>query len=421
MNGATPTRMAEQKRASRVRDIGVPGWRISKLSDLRAKGEFPRRRRGCPNVRAGAISLAAFLIGAISGVVLAAPADEADPLVKKISLFKKGAGRVAWSAQGDWLAFDKEGSSGHYQLWTMKRDGTFERCLTCDPFDLRKKNSFNPTWHPSGDYLVFQVQNLPGRLALDPIDLATGNRGLHSDLWLMTKDGKSWWQITRSAEQGGAVLDPHFSHEGNQLLWSERVRSRIGRWGRWVLRVAEIKLRRVPRLGKPRTFNPRPQHLFMSGSGFTPDDQGALVAGNLEPGQGENGMDVYRLGFERGSFERLSHTQRAWDEKAHYTVKGDRILWISANEITLKDADENSDLPFEQLRDLWVMDADGDNKQRLTRFNDDSAPESMRAAIVDDFAQSPGGDEILAHVIWSTSGQIQEGLYLIELNESFRR
>jgi len=132
-------------------------------------------------------------------------------------------------------------------------------------------------------------------------------------------------------------------------------------------------------------------------------------------------MDVYELDFDRNSFKRLSHTHRTWDEQARYTVKGDRILWISANEITLKQAEPESDLPFEQLRDIWVMDADGGNKQRLTRFNDSSAPESMRGAIVDNFAQSPSGGEILAHVIWSTSGRIQEGLYLIELDESFQR
>ena len=56
---------------------------------------------------------------------------------------------MAWSAQGDWLAFDRrEPEHGNYQLWVMKRDGTFERCLTCEPLDLRPGDEVWLTWNP---------------------------------------------------------------------------------------------------------------------------------------------------------------------------------------------------------------------------------------------------------------------------------
>jgi Tol biopolymer transport system component len=344
------------------------------------------------------------------------------PLVKDISLFRDGAGRVAWSAQGDWLAFDRrDPEHGNYQLWVMKRDGTFERCLTCEPLDLRRENCINPTWHPSGDWIVFQLQSQAKRLGFGPVELAGGDRGLWSELEVIRRDGRGFWQLTRVHENGGTVLDPQFSFEGDQILWSERVRSRVGRWGRWALRVAQFRGGAVPRLAKPRTFEPGDQHLYLSGSSFTPDDQGALVAGNLDAGQPENGMDVYRLAFEGGAVERLTHTPRGWDEHATYTVKGDRILWVSASEITLRDVGPEPALPIDLLRDLWVMNADGTNQQRLTFFNDPSARESLRAAIVDDFAQSPDGGEILAHVVWGSGGEVREGLYLIRLDPSFRR
>ena len=359
---------------------------------------------------------------ALAPTPVAAQSTSPPSPVKEISLFRDGAGRVAWSAQGDWLAFDRrDPEHGNYQLWVMKRDGTFERCLTCEPLELRRANCINPTWHSTGDWIVFQLQTEAKHLGFGPVELATGDRGLWSELEVIRHDGKGFFQLTRVHENGGTIIDPEFSHEGDQLIWSERVRSRIGRWGEWVVRVAQFRTGAVPRLAKPKTFEPGEQRLFVSASSFTPNDRGALIAGNLEPGQNENGMDVYRLVFDGAGLERLTHTPRAWDEKAVYTVKGDRILWVSASEITARDAGREGAPPLELLRDLWVMNADGSGQQRLTFFNDPSSRESLGRAIVDDFAQSPEGDEILAHVVWAAGGEPREGLYLIRLDESFRR
>jgi hypothetical protein len=370
-------------------------------------------------------------IASLLAVALAAPApipaESSSPLVEDISLFRDGIGRVAWSAQGDWLAFDRrDPEHGNYQLWVMKRDGTFERCLTCEPLDLRRENCINPTWHPSGDWIVFQLQSQAKRLGLGPVELAGGDRGLWSEIEVIRRDGKGFWQLTRANENGSTVLDPQFSFEGDEILWSERVRSRVGRWGIWALRTAQFRAGAVPRIAKPRLFEPGEQRLYLSGSSFTPDDRGAMIAGNLSPGQGENGMDIYRLTFEGGALERLTHSDRSWDERAVYTVKGDRILWVSSSAITLRDVGRAPALPLELLRDLWVMNRDGSDPQRLTFFNDPQARESLGAAVVDDFAQSPDGAEILAHVVWASrpghpDGEVREGLYLIRLDESFRR
>jgi hypothetical protein len=67
------------------------------------------------------------------------------------------------------------------------------------------------------------------------------------------------------------------------------------------------------------------------------------------------------------------------------------------------------------------MNPDGTAPERLTFFNHPSSRESLGAAIVDDFVQSPAGDEILAHVVWSDGGEVREGLYLIRLDQSFSR
>ncbi len=357
-------------------------------------------------------------------VPAASPADDVptDRPVVEIKLLGKNVGRVAWSAQGDRLAFDRLSPDGFYDVFTADPQSLIARCLTCDPRDFRKKNSLNPTWQPSGDHLVFQVQSSAKHLKLGPVELATAERGLYSELWMIRTDGKDFWQLTRVGEGGGAILDPHFSHEGHHLLWSERVRSRVGRWGTWVLRVASIKTKRgVPRLGTPITLEPGSQKLFLAASTFTPDDRGALISGNREPGQLENGMDIYSVNFETRQLTRLTHSRRAWDEQARFSPLGHKIVWASASEIALRSPEEAGGLPPEQLRDLWIMNPDGSDKERLTFFNHSSSPEFIGSAIIDDFAWNPRGDQIAAHVIYSSRGEIHEALYLIQLDESFRR
>ena len=334
----------------------------------------------------------------------------------------EGVGRVAWSLQGDRLAYDKVDVEGRYHLYTANPQTLTEECLTCLPYDLKKRNSLNPVWHPSGDYIFFQVQSHPRRLRLSPVEMATPERGLWSEIYVIRRDGKDFWQLSRVAEDGGAAIDPQVSHEGNLLMWSERIRSRAGRWGSWVLRVGEInQTRGIVRIDDVREYEPGRQKLFLGASTFTPDDRGALVFGNREAGQNETGMDVYRFEFESGRLERLTHNQRSWDEQARYSPRGDKIVWASASEIPLRKPEETGEVPFEQLRDLWMMNVDGTAKERLTYFNHPDAPESLGAAIVDDFAWNPRGDEIIAHVVWNGRAGLTEGIYLVKLDASFQR
>lgn len=337
--------------------------------------------------------------------------------VQDVQMLKRQGARVAWSPQGDWLAFDRaDPTDGLYDLYVMKLDGTGERCLTCRALEFRKSNNLNPSWHASGEYLVFQVQRRAKRLHLDMEDLATPHRALHSDLWLIRRDGLRFWRLTRSEERGGAVLDPHFSHEGSQLMWSERVGTRHGRWGEWALRVARFTIKANPRIGKVRSYRPGERRELLVSHGFTPNDRGAVVSGNFEPGHGEAGMDVYVLDLEDGELTRLTHSLRGWDGYAHFAPRGERIAWTSDAELPR----DSKRLAPATRRDLWVMNADGSQKDRLTFFNHPASPESLGEAYLGDFDWSPRGDQIAIHVIYDPRNG-GEGIYLIQLDPSYRR
>jgi len=359
---------------------------------------------------------------------LTAPAPAADPEsnpVVRIERWIEGGARVDWSRQGDWLAYDKAGEDGRYDVYITSTDLLAERCLTCDMYALRKDNAMNPAWHPSGERLVVQVQSHPKRLKFvaDPLRLLTPDRGVHSELYDIDRRGKHFTLLTRFAASGPAVLDPHFAFDSDRLLWSERIKARKGRYGAWQLRSAQFQVNRggIPKLRRVRT-HAAPVDALIVPQGYTPDDRGALVAANLEPGQSPDTLDLYRLRFDGGEPERLTHSRSGADEYARLSPIGRHFAFTSSAGIRGTEPDQT--VPASARRELWLMDADGSNKRRLTFFNDPTSDHSLGHTYVGDLAWSPGGDQIAVHVLWGGSrngDRPREALYRIHLDPSFRR
>jgi len=370
----------------------------------------PRLRRF-----AGAFSLLFPLAGV--GVVRAEPKLPQSDWVESIRVLEPGGGRLAWSVQGDWIAYDQMDAKGFYNIHIMDPNGRFRKCLTCPLREFRKAHAYNPSWHPSGNYLVFQVQLLARRLKLSPAEMTTPDRALHSSIWIIDKTGKHFWQLVSSAQTTGVLLDPVFSHEGDHLAFSERVRSKKGRWGEWAVRVGQFRIKAgVPRLRKVKSFKPGDRHRFVTVSGFSPSDDAVLVAGNLDNGQSELGMDVYEMSLKDGSVRPLTRSRREWDEGAHFSPDGELVAWTSSRGVDLGKTSQQVRAPSAraQRRELWLMRADGGDPQRLTFFSHPAAPESLRGAVVSDFAWGPEGKRLAVHVVTDLAAGV-ERIYLIEL------
>jgi Tol biopolymer transport system component len=329
---------------------------------------------------------------AVSTARLAAPPG--NRRVEAVRPFLPGGGRIAFARQGDWIAYDKVGDDGFYDLHLRQLEGgRSEKCLTCDDWRFRKANAFDPVWHPSGEYLIFRVQQNARRLDLDPRRLAGPARGLHADLWVMDRDGKNTYQLTRSTEQGGAVVEPHFSYEGNRLVWTDRLENVTKPWGEWGFRVAEIERRRgVVRLGKVRTLRPPVAPGFTLAHGFTPDERGLWISALSSP-RDERSREVLRFDLENETVENLSHT-RAWREGTPAVAPrdSDLLAWVSDRGL-----DASEGLPY--LGDLWLRDARTGDQERLTFFNDPDSDHNLGQALIDDVTWSPDGDRILLHVV----------------------
>ncbi len=333
--------------------------------------------------------------------------------VRSVRVLVKDGGRMDWSQQGDWIAFDRA-ESDFYHIYKMRPDGSRETCVTCDQWDFRKTNSLSPAWHPSGEHLVFQVQEHANKLQLDTLRLTTPHRGLHSEIWVISADGKSPFKLTQTRERGAAVLDPHFSHEASKLVWSQRVVS-LGRWGEWEPHVAEFKIKRgVPRISKVKNYQPSLKKGFVVAHGFTPNDRGLLISGTPLTG---GGRDIFELDLETGVAEPLTTTPHDLDELVFALPRADGVVWVSNRNI-----ERPSDRVLPRQSDVWYMSASKRRQERLTFFNDPQSDHYLGEALIDDLAWSPEGDKLLVHVI--TGGapgtdSVDQAIYIVEFDGAF--
>jgi Tol biopolymer transport system component len=304
-------------------------------------------------------------------------------------------GRLDWSPDGELLAFDRRGPDGYFDIYTMKTDGTQVRCLTCDKPELPNKSIGNPEWHPSGQYLVFQVQNTFRGLGKITDYFANPGAGVNNDVWVMDKDGRRFWRLTDVKPRQGGVLHPQFSRQGDRLLWAERLSSKGGSWGTWALQVADFIIGDGgPVIRNIRTLQPGQQHKMYESHGFSPDGRQILFSGNLQEGQKEENADIYLYDLASQSLKNLTNTMDEWDEHAHFSPDGRSIVWMTNRDQTryIRTGQPHTD--------YWLMDADGSNKRRLTYFNDPKHPEYIEGGVTcADSAWSPDGRRLAAYLI----------------------
>ncbi|MEM9290283.1 MAG: hypothetical protein AAGD01_01220 [Acidobacteriota bacterium] len=329
------------------------------------------------------------------------------PRVAEERLIIPDAGRVAWSVQGDFIAFDRRGEDGYYDIYLSTPEGGQERCLTCPLLETRNAHAMDPRWHPSGRWVVFRVQPRARALKMGAAEITSPAGGLHTELWVISTEGRSFYRLTQTGHGSNSLLHPVFSHEGDRLAFAARVASRRGKWGEWVIRVARFQLGRgVPRLSKVETHQPGQNKLFLSVHGFTPDDRGLILSGNLDAGAPEAGRDLYRYDLVQRNLEPLTRSRGEADAEGLLSPDGRWLAFTS-----------NRNLPPGQRRalgrfipearpeprDLWLLylgDEDAEGSERatfepvpLTLFNHPAHVHSKGGVVVDSFAWAPAGAE----------------------------
>jgi len=315
--------------------------------------------------------------------------------VKSLEILADGT-RPDFSPDGKLIAFDRK-VKGTFELFIMNSDSNNQRCLTCGrkiPPELRKKHKGKATFHPSGSYLLFGSENEHGNHGF----VATPGIGDNHDLWVRGLDKNTYWRLTK-LPKNYAVQYPRFSADGKKLLWSERYEKgkfrSVGReYGIWKLKLADFEITsKGPRLSNIRELEPGGKG-FYEPHGFSPDGHTIIFTAALEPDKPQIYGTIYTYDLRSKKLTKLTKDDYLHHEQALYSPGGSKISLMIGPFVGL------SRLAYKT--DLYLMDADGSNRVRLTHFNQQGHLDYRGGStIIDKNVWHPTGTEIVSayHVI----------------------
>jgi Tol biopolymer transport system component len=304
-----------------------------------------------------------------------------------MKILEENGGHLDWGKNGK-VVFDRIGSDGYYDLWLMNSDGSGQRCLTCSVKALPTKHVGQPAWHPNEDYLVFQAQKQTAPRSTN--NTAVPGGGVLNDLWVMRLSDSRVWRIREVSDKLSrdvqGVLHPHFSHDGTKLLWAERVGDGKSSFGAWELKIANFSTAGgAPALSNIVTLDSTPEGSFYESHGFNPSDTKVIYSSDKN-----SGLEIYTIELSTRKIEQLTRSPAVWDEHAHYSPDGKRILWMSSTGLKFRT------FPFTLEAEFWIMNADGSNKKRVTRVHDPNSSEHRDGFVVAaDAAWSPDGKSFI--------------------------
>lgn len=309
--------------------------------------------------------------------------------VETIRVLQPGA-RPRFSPSSDLIVYDARGEDQLYDVHLADGSGKWLRSLTEGRPGIAQRNSGNAIFTPDGEHIVFvseEEEHLGDRFP----GLGDPGLGLFSNLWATDLIGSRFWRLTdipikkRLLDRvpSIATVNPEFGPDG-RLYWTERYdKGGHHNWGRWRLKSARFVMSEEgPRLEDETVIFQPQKGNYVTSMGFFRKDR-LLVAGNLD-GQHEYGMDLYILDVVSGEVRQIVDTPSYWEEGACIAPGGRRFAFMSNRESRYRlDFDDGNWATQPTERDYFLIDRDGRAEERLTYFNDPSAPEYLgRRAIV---------------------------------------
>ena len=335
----------------------------------------------------------------------------ASSVVKSLKTVEEKGGRLSLSQDGSMIAFDRRGQDGYYDVWTMHTDGSNKKCITCDHPNLPTRNVGQPEWHPSGKYLIVQVEKQTHYEGIASKLSANPGAGIYNDLWAIEYKTDRVWQILK-VPQGKAhgVLHPHFSKDGKKLSWSQsykevKLNDQARLAGSWYLKVVDFDIKPAEvTLKNIQTYQPGDE-VFYENHGFNPDGTKLIFTSNLRIDQSLLTADIYTMDLATKKLNRLTTT--GYNEHAIYAPDGSKIVWMTTNGNV--EPDQVKEVGY---TDWWIMNADGSDKKRLTYFNHKVHPHFvMWGTCAADFDWAPGSDRIFGYYHTATLKNILRGKF----------
>ncbi|HET7768889.1 MAG TPA: hypothetical protein VFN74_08925 [Chloroflexota bacterium] len=347
-----------------------------------------------------------------TGTTTAAPGPY---VVESIRTLTTTGGRLTWSADGQWIYYDRREADGYFDLFRMRPDGTANECLTCGRTDLPSRHIGNPTLHPSGRFVVFQVEKeMHAAVPAGATTIPGG--GAYNDLWLMdlAAAGRPVTRLTNVARDTfSGSLHPHFSNDGRKLLWTD-FEAFSGVFFDSRLAVADLVFTSgVPALANLQHFNPGPQPVFIETHGWGPGDAWVYFACTPKAGMADENMDICRMDFATPTVvtrmtasSGIDGEPGEWDEHGHLSPAFDAYTWMSSRGFGTAPGTPYRDWLKTELWLRVTASSAPQGPQRLTFFNQPGhAQYRGERVIVADHAWSPDGREIAIYLQLFESGR----------------
>ncbi len=131
---------------------------------------------------------------------------------------------------------------------------------------------------------------------------------------------------------------------------------------------------------------------FFETHGFSADDSKILFSAT--PDGYYSNLDIYSYDLITKELKQLTGPDSEWDEHAQYSPDGKKIVWMSSKGIPQKIQQ------YKVKTDYWIMDSNGENKKRITFFNDPQDKSYIEGGVAAaDNAWTTDGKRILGYII----------------------
>jgi TolB protein len=232
-------------------------------------------------------------------------------------------GDVCIDPTGRWMVFSSTRHHVKPEIYLQRVDGTSVTQLTSDPAE-----DVQPVFSPDGKYIAF-----------------ASTRAGSWDIYTMDLDGKNVTQVTSGP---GQDMHPTFSPDGTRLAYCS-IGSRSNQWELWVVNLA-TRERKMVGYG-----------LFPS---WSPDKTVDRIAFQRARQRGSRWFSLWTLDLVDGEARRITEvavSSNAAIVSPTWAPDGKRLAFTTI----VEPAQMNKGRPRGQ-QDIWVIDADGGNRHRVT-------------------------------------------------------